>query len=49
MASYDAIVIEGADHFLMMNKPVAFNAALEQAIERLVQKAEAESVEDRVE
>lgn len=36
MLSYDAIVLDGADHFLMMNRPGEFNAALEQAIQRLM-------------
>jgi pimeloyl-ACP methyl ester carboxylesterase len=34
MRSFDAIVIEGADHFLMMNRPGEFNRALEEAIRR---------------
>ncbi len=32
MHSFDAIVLKNADHFLMMNRPEAFNKALEQAI-----------------
>jgi len=32
MLSYEAIVIEGADHFLMMNRPGEFNVALEKAV-----------------
>jgi pimeloyl-ACP methyl ester carboxylesterase len=32
MASFEAIVLEGADHFLMMNRSEAFNEALEKAI-----------------
>ena len=32
MLSYEAIVIEGADHFLMMNRPGEFNAALKKAV-----------------
>ena len=38
MLSYDAIVLDGADHFLMMNRPAEFNAALEQAIQRLLEQ-----------
>ena len=32
MLSYEAIVLEKADHFLMLNQPEAFNPALEKAI-----------------
>jgi pimeloyl-ACP methyl ester carboxylesterase len=32
MLSYEAIVLEGADHFLMMNRPQEFNAALDKAV-----------------
>jgi pimeloyl-ACP methyl ester carboxylesterase len=32
MFSYDAIVLKNADHFLMMNRPEAFNRALDKAI-----------------
>lgn len=32
MLSYDAIVLKNGDHFLMMNRPDEFNAALEKAI-----------------
>ena len=35
MLSYDAIVLKKADHFLMMNRPEEFNAALEKAIHML--------------
>ncbi len=35
MLSFDAIVLKDADHFLMMNKPEEFNAALERAIDML--------------
>jgi pimeloyl-ACP methyl ester carboxylesterase len=35
MASFDVLVVEGADHFLMMNRPEAFNRALEKAIDRV--------------
>ena len=36
MLSYDAVVLKKADHFLMMNKPEEFNAALEKVITKLV-------------
>lgn len=39
MLSYDAIVLTNADHFLMMDRPAEFNAALEEAVERLLQCA----------
>jgi pimeloyl-ACP methyl ester carboxylesterase len=32
MFSFDAIVLKGADHFLMMDHPEEFNRALEKAI-----------------
>jgi len=32
MASFDAIILKGADHFLMLERPKAFNRALEKAI-----------------
>lgn len=38
MLSYDAIVLEDADHFLMMNRPDEFNKALEKAIGMLTEK-----------
>ena len=40
MFSYQAIVLKGADHFLMMNRPEEFNCALEQAIKMLLEKSE---------
>ncbi len=40
MFSYRAIVLTGADHFLMMNRPEEFNRALEQAIQMLPEKSE---------
>ena len=39
MASFEAIVLKGADHFLMMNRPKEFNEALEKAIARILKKA----------
>lgn len=39
MHSYDAIVLEKADHFLMMAKPMEFNRALEDAIRIIKRKA----------
>lgn len=38
MASFDAIVLKDADHFLMMNRPEEFNSALEKAIAVIEQK-----------
>jgi len=38
MFSYDAIVMKGADHFLMMNRPGEFNRALELAINKILKK-----------
>lgn len=35
MVSFDAVVIKGADHFLMMTKPSEFNRELAKAIVRL--------------
>lgn len=40
MASFDVLVVEGADHFLMMNRPEAFNRALVEAIDRIATKRE---------
>ena len=38
MVSYDAIIIKGADHFLMMDRPDEFNQALESSIDSLLPK-----------
>jgi len=38
MYSFDAIVIENADHFLMMDRPDEFNPALGKAIEMILGK-----------
>lgn len=38
MFSFDAIVLKGADHFLMMNRSEKFNKALETAIHTILQK-----------
>jgi len=38
MFSFDAIVLKGADHFLMMDRPDEFNKALEKAIQMLTEK-----------
>ena len=38
MRSYDAIVLKGADHFLMMDRSDEFNAALSKAIRMLSEK-----------
>ena len=37
MLSFDAMVVENSDHFLMLNRPDDFNKALEEAID-LVEK-----------
>jgi pimeloyl-ACP methyl ester carboxylesterase len=48
MQSYDAIILKNADHFLMMNRPSEFNRALEQAIQRIVEKpAPAEKADEK--
>lgn len=39
MASFDAIVVKGAEHFLMMNRPEDFNKALEKAVKSITLKA----------
>jgi len=36
MLSFDAIVLKGADHFLMLNQPEKFNCALEKAISEIL-------------
>ena len=36
MLSFDAIVLKGADHFLMLNRPEQFNHALEKAISKIL-------------
>ncbi len=38
MFSFDAIVLNEADHFLMMNCPDEFNRALEKAIAKVLEK-----------
>lgn len=38
MFSYDAIIVKGADHFLMMDMPDEFNKALEKSIDALLPK-----------
>lgn len=38
MLSFDAIVLKGTDHFLMMDRPEEFNLALEKAIQALAVK-----------
>jgi len=39
MFSYDAIVLNKADHFLMMAQPEEFNRALEKAIRAISDKS----------
>ncbi|MDD2465940.1 MAG: alpha/beta hydrolase [Desulfobulbus sp.] len=41
MKSFEAITVPGGDHFLMLDKPNAFNQALEQAVYSLLRKAAA--------
>jgi hypothetical protein len=36
MLSFDAIVLKGADHFLMLNRREQFNRALEKAISKIL-------------
>jgi len=38
MFSFDAIVLKGADHFLMMTRTEEFNYALEKAIKKILRK-----------
>jgi pimeloyl-ACP methyl ester carboxylesterase len=38
MLSFDAIVLKGADHFLMLDRPDDFNKALEKSILMLMEK-----------
>jgi pimeloyl-ACP methyl ester carboxylesterase len=37
MHSYEAIVLDDTDHFLMMNQPERFNAALEKALDMILE------------
>lgn len=39
MRSFEAVVIKGTDHFLMLTRPAEFNRELDRAISRLVQNA----------
>ena len=39
MSSFDAIVIKGVDHFLMMTRPAEFNLTLEKAIQAILEKS----------
>lgn len=39
MFFYDAIVLEGADHFLMINGAEEFNVALEEALRIIMEKS----------
>jgi pimeloyl-ACP methyl ester carboxylesterase len=38
MFSFDAIVLEKSDHFLMMDRAEKFNKALDKAVEMILQK-----------
>lgn len=40
MHSFEAIVLEGTDHFLMLDAPAEFNPALEEAIAKVVKAAQ---------
>lgn len=40
MVSYDAVILKGADHFLMMDRPEEFNRALEQVIRKIMSAGE---------
>jgi pimeloyl-ACP methyl ester carboxylesterase len=37
MSSFDTIILKGADHFLMMDRPREFNPALEKAIHKILE------------
>jgi len=39
MRSFDVITLKDADHFLMLDRPYAFNQALEQAVHAILRKA----------
>jgi pimeloyl-ACP methyl ester carboxylesterase len=39
MASFDAIVVKGADHFLMLDRPEEVNGALDKAIDAILENA----------
>ena len=39
MQSFETITLKDADHFLMLDRPYAFNKALEQAIHAILRKA----------
>ena len=39
MASYEAIILKGADHFLMMARPLEFNGVLERGIQMIIAQA----------
>jgi pimeloyl-ACP methyl ester carboxylesterase len=39
MVSFDAIVLKGADHFLMMDRPAEFNPGLDKAIHSILRKS----------
>jgi pimeloyl-ACP methyl ester carboxylesterase len=38
MASFEATIIKGADHFLMLARPEVFNPALEEAVGKIVKR-----------
>lgn len=39
MQSFEAVVLPNADHFLMLDRPYAFNQGLEQAVHTILRKA----------
>ena len=39
MQSFEAVVLSNADHFLMLDRPYAFNQGLEQAVHTILRKA----------
>lgn len=39
MQSFEAVVVPNADHFLMLDRPYAFNQGLEQAVHTILRKA----------
>jgi len=38
MVAYDAVILKGADHFLMMDRPEEFNRTLERVIHELAEQ-----------
>ncbi len=42
MSSFDALILKGADHFLMLDRPEVFNRSLEKAIDQILKQAAGE-------